>query len=373
MTYPCKRRFDIRSMGQWLYKNAGRPSSSNSRQWRETSNFVLCVVAKVIPCEGYATENGWLIDIYGASGETVSDAFVSVDIASSNLALRKHLMKAFAGCICQLMSIDFLDFVAADNPTRVVYNVNGIGKITSGRENVWLFPNIKISNTSGFDVIFSDTALKYRSIPTLPTPHVRPQKDFHKILSHLSMSIRKVYPHSYMHVVHLQTNCVPRSCQQQGHTSPLKTLIQVCKWRPGGPSLHVFLSFLIFLSFFHLSNQFNVLSLSTSPLMTKCSIVLRTCVAGRSCVPIGRPVVGLLIFWVNHFCIAAFSYILPSSAKTGSTGSSCVMGQRYSSANTPNMCFCRFLTLRAASISVVVAIAFVRRVLSSSLLPRVDI
>ena len=110
MTYPCKRRFDIRSTGQWLYKNPGRPDMSNSRQWRETSNFVLNVVAKVVPCEGYATENGWLIDIY-ASGKTISDLFVSVDIASSNLALRKHLMKAFAGCICQLMSIDFLDFV----------------------------------------------------------------------------------------------------------------------------------------------------------------------------------------------------------------------------------------------------------------------
>ena len=146
MTYPCKRRFDIRSMGQWLYKNPGRPDMSNSRQWRETSNFVLKVVAKVVPCEGYPTENGWLIDILGASGESVSDFFVSVDCASSNLALRKHLMKAFAGCICQLMSIDFLDFVAADNPTRIVYNVNGIGKITSGSESVWLFPNLKISN-----------------------------------------------------------------------------------------------------------------------------------------------------------------------------------------------------------------------------------
>ena len=205
MTYPCKRRFDIRSMGQWLYKNRGRPDKSDSRQWRETSNFVLNVVAKVVPCEGYATENGWLIDILGASEETVSDYFVSVDCASSNLALRKHLMKAFAGCICQLMSIDFLDFVAADNPTRIVYSVNGIGKITSGTKSVWLFPNMKILNSPDIDVIFSDTAIKYRSLPTFPTPHTRPHKDFHNILSHLSMSIRKVYPHSYMHVVHLLT------------------------------------------------------------------------------------------------------------------------------------------------------------------------
>lgn len=205
MTYPCKRRFDIRSMGQWLYKNPGCPYTSDTRQWRETSNFVLNVVAKVIPSEGYATENGWLIDILGASGETVSDYFISVDFASSNLALRKHLMKAFAGCICQLMSIDFLDFVAADNPTRIVYNVNGIGKITSGRQSVWLFPNVKISKSSVFEVIFSDTALKYRSIPTLPTPHIRPHKDLHNILGHLSVSIREVYPHSYMHVVHLLT------------------------------------------------------------------------------------------------------------------------------------------------------------------------
>ena len=96
MTYPCKRRFDIRSMGQWLYKNRGRPDISDSRQWRETSNFVLNVVAKVVPCEGYATENGWLIDILGASpGENISDYFISVDFASSNMALRKHLMKAF--------------------------------------------------------------------------------------------------------------------------------------------------------------------------------------------------------------------------------------------------------------------------------------
>ena len=83
-------------MGQWLYKNPGRPDKSDSRQWRETSNFVLKVIGKVVPCEDYATENGWLIDILGASGETVSDFFVSVDCASSNLALRKHLMKAFA-------------------------------------------------------------------------------------------------------------------------------------------------------------------------------------------------------------------------------------------------------------------------------------
>ena len=186
MTYPCKRRVDIRSMGQLIYKNRGRPDISDSRQWRETSNFVLNVVAKVVPCESYATENGWLIDILGASGETVSDYFISVDFASSNLALRKHLMKAFAGCICQLMSIDFLDFVAADNPTRIVYNVNGVGKITSGRQSVWLFPNVKISNSSDFEVILSDTVLKYRSIPTLPTPHIRPQKDLHNIVSHLS-------------------------------------------------------------------------------------------------------------------------------------------------------------------------------------------
>ena len=117
----------------------------------------------------------WLVDtldINGASGETVSDFFVSVDIASSNLGLRKHLMKTFAGCICQLMSIDFLDFVATDNPTRIVYNVNGIGKIKSGIESVWLFPNVKMSNTSDFDVIFSDTSLKHRSIPALPTPQI---------------------------------------------------------------------------------------------------------------------------------------------------------------------------------------------------------
>ena len=61
MTYPCKRRFDIRSMGQWLYKNPGRPYTSDTRQWRESCNFVLNVVGKVIPCEGYASENGWLI------------------------------------------------------------------------------------------------------------------------------------------------------------------------------------------------------------------------------------------------------------------------------------------------------------------------
>ena len=35
---------------------------------------------------------------------------------------------------------------ASDNPTKVVYNVNGIGKITSGTKSVWLFPNIKIIN-----------------------------------------------------------------------------------------------------------------------------------------------------------------------------------------------------------------------------------
>ena len=193
-------------MGQWLYKSAGRPDISCSRQWRERSNFVLNVVAKVVPGEGYATENGWLIDILGASGETVSDYFVSVDVASSNLALRKHLMKAFAGCICQLMSIDFLDFVTSDNPKRVVYNVDGIGKIKSGTDSAWLFPNLKItSGSSEFDVIFSDTALKYRSIPAFPTPHLRPSKDLHSTFSRLSMSIRKVYPRSYMHVVHLLT------------------------------------------------------------------------------------------------------------------------------------------------------------------------
>ena len=79
MTYPCKRRIDVRSMVQWLYKNRGRPDISDSRQWRETSNFVLNVVAKVVPCEGYATENGWLIDIFGASGETVSDYFTIIN------------------------------------------------------------------------------------------------------------------------------------------------------------------------------------------------------------------------------------------------------------------------------------------------------
>ena len=44
-----------------------------------------------------------------------------------------------------------------------------------------------------FEVIFSDTALKYRSIPTLPTPHIRPHKDLYNILEHLSASIRKRY------------------------------------------------------------------------------------------------------------------------------------------------------------------------------------
>ena len=58
---------------------------SNTRQWRETSNFVLKVVGKVVPCEDYATENGWLIDILGVSGETVSDFFVSVDVISFNI------------------------------------------------------------------------------------------------------------------------------------------------------------------------------------------------------------------------------------------------------------------------------------------------
>ena len=206
MTYPCKRRFDIHSMGQWMYKVPGRPDTSVSRQWREMSNFVLTVVAKVVSCPGYTTENGWLIDILGASNETVSDYFISIDVASSNLNLRKHLMKAFAGCICQLASIDFLDFVASDNPTRTVYSVNGIGKIRVDSDSAWLFPNLTFSSSPDFDVIFTDVALKHRSVPTLPTPHMRPQKDFYTILTDLSAAMRKVYPHSYMHVVHLLTS-----------------------------------------------------------------------------------------------------------------------------------------------------------------------
>lgn len=188
-----------------MYQSPGRPDTSDTRQWRETSNFVLSVVAKVIPCSGYATENGWLIDIFGGSKEHVPDYFVSIDIASSNLKLRKHLMKAFPGCICQFTSIDFLDFVAHDNPTKIVYNVNGVGKVKLDSGSVWVFPNGNMSNSTNFDVIFSDMSLRHKSIPMLPTPQIRPRKDFHKILSQLSTAIRRAYPNSYMHVVHVLT------------------------------------------------------------------------------------------------------------------------------------------------------------------------
>lgn len=204
MTYPCKRRFDIRSMGHWIYKAPGRPLASEDKQWRETSNFVLSVVAKVMPCAGCATENGWLIDMRGGDAANVVDYFVSVDVASSSLGLRKHAMKAFPGCICQLTSADFLDFVAVDNPTRVVYNADVIGKVKLGSGSVWIFPNVTMPSST-CDVIFSGATLKGRSLPTLPTPHLRPHKDFHHTLARLGAAIRDVYPNSYMHVVHLLT------------------------------------------------------------------------------------------------------------------------------------------------------------------------
>lgn len=206
MTYPCKRRFDAKSMGNWQYDFPGRPNTDKCRQWRETSNFVFRVTTKVVPCPGFQTDNGWLIDISAASGDELCDYFVSADVASGNISLRKHLMKAFPGCICQLTSIDFLDFVSADGPTKIVYHVSGIGKISTPCGSVWVFRNVQFLEASTVKLIFSDTTIKYRSLPVLPTPCLRPRKNFEAIFAHLSNAIRKVYPHSYMHILHLLTS-----------------------------------------------------------------------------------------------------------------------------------------------------------------------
>tara|TARA_B110000046_G_scaffold185157_1_gene225791 strand:+ start:3850 stop:5220 length:1371 start_codon:yes stop_codon:yes gene_type:complete len=107
-----------------------------------------------------------------------------------------------------MTSIDFLDFVAADGPDRIVYHVNGVGKIQADSGCVWVFPNVQMRDADHprVDVIFSDTSLKHKSLPALPRPCVRPRKRFGDIFLHLSQAIRKVYPHTYMHVVHLLTS-----------------------------------------------------------------------------------------------------------------------------------------------------------------------
>lgn len=72
------------------------------------------------------------------------------------------------------------------------------------------------------------------------------------------------------------------------------------------------------------------------------SIVFCTCMlTGRTPVPIQRNVIGDLTLWPlpsflctrNHVSIAAFSYTRPSSAITGSIGSSRVIGHSHSSSS----------------------------------------
>ena len=136
MTYPLGRRYDIRSIGMWMYP-VGRPTSETAPKW----NFVLKAKQRVDTLEDSLGENGWILEVYCQDNTSIK-CFVPSDIVSSSASLNKHLMRNISGAVSQIKSHDFLDFIAHDDPREICHCVSHVGKITINRTSIWIFQNM---------------------------------------------------------------------------------------------------------------------------------------------------------------------------------------------------------------------------------------
>ena len=208
MTYPLRRRYDIRSIGMWIYP-IGRPTSETAPKWKQSSNFVFKVKVRVDTLEDSFGENGWILEVY-CQDNTNTKCFVPSTIVSSTASLNKHLMRNIPGAVSQLKSHDFLDFIAHDDPREICHCVSHVGKITINRTSIWVFQNMCLDSNGdpieqNSKVILSATYLHANFVlPTsLPSIRVLPRDEVRHKLEHLGRCIRDVYPRTYMQVLHL--------------------------------------------------------------------------------------------------------------------------------------------------------------------------
>eukprot|EP00966_Prymnesium_polylepis_P321442 7377765-Prymnesium_polylepis.1 len=85
MTYPLRRRYDIKSIGMWSYP-IGRPPSETKPKWKQSSNFVFTAKMRVDTVDNSLGENGWILEVY-CQDDTCTKCFVPSAIVSSSTSL----------------------------------------------------------------------------------------------------------------------------------------------------------------------------------------------------------------------------------------------------------------------------------------------
>ena len=207
MTYPLRRRYDIKSIGMWSYP-IGRPTSETKPKWKQSSNFVFTAKMRVDTVDNSLGENGWILEVY-CQDDTCTKCFVPSAIVSSSTSLNKYLMRNISGAVCQLKSHDFLDFVAHDDPRDICHCVSHVGKININGDGIWVFQNTCLDGhghpIEDCKVVVAVTYLQKNFVlpQWLPSVCVVPRNDIRHKLEHLGRCIRHVYPNTYMQVFHL--------------------------------------------------------------------------------------------------------------------------------------------------------------------------
>lgn len=216
--YPCKRRFDVRSIGVWLLP-VGRPTKHSERRWVQRCNFVFKTSARVEtlqerddPVE-IDRNAGWMITMYTPDGAS-KECYMPSECASSNVMLRKRLMGMVQGAICRMTADDFLAFVDEDSQEDlpVVQVATHCGKIHLNGTHVWAFPSITLDATgralTRSPVHVSAEMLRTRSNGdriALPAdfPAPKPRTSGVHSLTELSRAMNAYYGPRRMHAMHL--------------------------------------------------------------------------------------------------------------------------------------------------------------------------
>ena len=208
MTYPLRRRF----VGYWTYP-VGRPTSNVQPKWKQCCNFVFKTKMRIDAFQQKVCENGWLLEITSQE-DAITRCFVPTTIVSSSALLNKHLMSHIPGAISRIKSEDFLDFVAHDNPRAIGYCVSQVGKFVHNDEAFWVFSNGVLDNegmcVDDANLVLSTEYIRNNFVVPRALPRIE-IASHEKVRSHLKClmrCIRRVYPETFMHVLHILTSAL---------------------------------------------------------------------------------------------------------------------------------------------------------------------
>ena len=216
--YPCTRRFDVNSIGVWLY-DVGRPTDKSTKKWVQKCNFVFETIATVCD-DGASNGCGWLIQLRLQDGEKVQ-CFIKSDVSSSNVCLRKKLMGVSQGLISRMTADDFLSFVDRDSTKSalpIVFLARHLGKACIDGEVYWIFPNVVLTAkgkiaTNHKMFLCLDSLRKRENGDTynLPMQLPNPQpyhasEDMFAKMTELSDAIRRAYGPRFMQIAHVLTS-----------------------------------------------------------------------------------------------------------------------------------------------------------------------